>query len=215
MWIEWQEGEGTPGATGFLEVQVVGGALLHSKKNGDGYVDSAQKMNKVHCFGDLNRKHKYYEHITTTKLAGFWQECFRQCAKLHFISTRIHIHFGVQFSLRMCFNIVRCLCMCVVADPRRACRCWRQVNVFSESTACNQQVYLRCRSWQVLKFCWFCTAISVFICLLTTLVMMLMWWQTTLAPVFSSHWDMPSTLAKENFDFLSLDDSEISGHGTV
>ena len=37
-------GEATPGATGFLEVQVVGGALLHSKKNGMGYVDTAAKM---------------------------------------------------------------------------------------------------------------------------------------------------------------------------
>ena len=37
-------GEATPGATGFLEVQVVGGALLHSKKNGQGYVDTAAKM---------------------------------------------------------------------------------------------------------------------------------------------------------------------------
>ena len=37
-------GEGTPGATGFLEVQVVGGQLLHSKKNGQGYVDTAEKM---------------------------------------------------------------------------------------------------------------------------------------------------------------------------
>jgi len=37
----------TPGATGALEVQVVDGKLLHSKLNGDGYVDSADKMNKV------------------------------------------------------------------------------------------------------------------------------------------------------------------------
>ena len=37
-------GEATPGATGYLEVQVVGGELLHSKKNGMGYVDTADKM---------------------------------------------------------------------------------------------------------------------------------------------------------------------------
>ena len=37
-------GEATPGATGYLEVQVVGGALLHSKKNGMGYVDTPDKM---------------------------------------------------------------------------------------------------------------------------------------------------------------------------
>ena len=30
------EGEGTPETTGYLEVQIVGGALLHSKKGGDG-----------------------------------------------------------------------------------------------------------------------------------------------------------------------------------
>ncbi|KAK6180725.1 hypothetical protein SNE40_008723 [Patella caerulea] len=40
-------GEGTPGATGWLEVQIVGGKLLHSKKNGDGYVDSQAKLNKI------------------------------------------------------------------------------------------------------------------------------------------------------------------------
>ncbi len=36
--------EGTKGATGWLEVQVVGGALLHSKKDGMGYVDTEAKM---------------------------------------------------------------------------------------------------------------------------------------------------------------------------
>uniref|UniRef100_A0A8W8HTE0 Selenoprotein W n=1 Tax=Magallana gigas TaxID=29159 RepID=A0A8W8HTE0_MAGGI len=40
-------GEGTPGTTGWLEVQVVGGELLHSKKNGDGYVDTDAKMEKI------------------------------------------------------------------------------------------------------------------------------------------------------------------------
>jgi len=28
-------------------VQIVGGELLHSKKNGDGYVDSQAKMEKI------------------------------------------------------------------------------------------------------------------------------------------------------------------------
>jgi selT/selW/selH-like putative selenoprotein len=37
-------GEGTPAATGYLEVQIVGGPLLHSKKNGGGYVDTTAKM---------------------------------------------------------------------------------------------------------------------------------------------------------------------------
>lgn len=40
-------GEGTTYSTGWLEVQVVGGKLLHSKKNGDGYVDSTQKMQRI------------------------------------------------------------------------------------------------------------------------------------------------------------------------
>jgi len=41
------EGYGTPGATGWLEVQIEGGKLLHSKKNGDGYVDTKQKMQNI------------------------------------------------------------------------------------------------------------------------------------------------------------------------
>jgi len=40
-------GEGTPGATGFFEV-TVDGDLIHSKKNGDGYVDSEPKLNKIY-----------------------------------------------------------------------------------------------------------------------------------------------------------------------
>jgi len=40
-------GEATPNASGKLEVQVVGGELLHSKVNGDGYVDSPAKINKI------------------------------------------------------------------------------------------------------------------------------------------------------------------------
>jgi selT/selW/selH-like putative selenoprotein len=40
-------GEGTPGATGVLEVQVVGGPLLHSKKNGMGYVDTPAKVDAM------------------------------------------------------------------------------------------------------------------------------------------------------------------------
>lgn len=40
-------GEGTPTQTGFLEVQIVGGKLLHSKANGDGFVDSDAKLQKI------------------------------------------------------------------------------------------------------------------------------------------------------------------------
>lgn len=40
------EGEGTPGTTGWLEV-TVNGKLIHSKKNGDGYVNSSAKMQKI------------------------------------------------------------------------------------------------------------------------------------------------------------------------
>jgi len=39
--------EGTPETTGWLEVQIVGGALVHSKKNGDGYVDTDAKLEKI------------------------------------------------------------------------------------------------------------------------------------------------------------------------
>lgn len=40
------EGIGTPNITGWLEVEV-NGKLIHSKKNGDGYVDSSRKMQKI------------------------------------------------------------------------------------------------------------------------------------------------------------------------
>ncbi|XP_013412270.2 selenoprotein W [Lingula anatina] len=40
-------GEGTPQATGYFEVQIENGKLLHSKKNGDGYVDSEAKFHKI------------------------------------------------------------------------------------------------------------------------------------------------------------------------
>merc|ERR1719264_856168 len=40
-------GEGTPDTTGYLEVEIVGGAVLHTKKGGDGYVDTSDKMNKI------------------------------------------------------------------------------------------------------------------------------------------------------------------------
>eukprot|EP00959_Pyramimonas_sp_CCMP1952_P132141 2762900-Pyramimonas_sp.AAC.2 len=40
-------GEATPEASGKLEVQIVGGELLHSKANGDGYVDSPGKITKI------------------------------------------------------------------------------------------------------------------------------------------------------------------------
>lgn len=39
-------GEATPTATGYLEV-TVDGMLVHSKDNGDGYVDTAEKMEKI------------------------------------------------------------------------------------------------------------------------------------------------------------------------
>lgn len=38
--------EGTPGVTGYLEVSV-NGELVHSKKNGDGYVDNQAKLQKI------------------------------------------------------------------------------------------------------------------------------------------------------------------------
>ncbi len=41
-------GESTPGMTGWLEVVLVdSGRLLHSKKNGDGYVDTDAKMQRI------------------------------------------------------------------------------------------------------------------------------------------------------------------------
>ncbi|CAL1531261.1 unnamed protein product, partial [Lymnaea stagnalis] len=39
-------GEGTPTTTGWFEVQV-DGKLIHSKKNGDGYVEPGKKMQKI------------------------------------------------------------------------------------------------------------------------------------------------------------------------
>lgn len=41
------EGEMTPLASGNFEVRIVGGSLLHSKRNGDGFVDSEAKMKKI------------------------------------------------------------------------------------------------------------------------------------------------------------------------
>ncbi|KAH3850244.1 hypothetical protein DPMN_092651 [Dreissena polymorpha] len=38
--------EATPGTTGWFEVTVEG-KLVHSKKGGDGYVDSDSKTNKI------------------------------------------------------------------------------------------------------------------------------------------------------------------------
>lgn len=35
------------GLTGDFEVEIVGGKLLHSKRNGDGYVDSDMKMDRI------------------------------------------------------------------------------------------------------------------------------------------------------------------------
>nr|XP_056701735.1 selenoprotein W [Euleptes europaea] len=39
-------GEGTPKVTGWFEVTVAG-KLVHSKKNGDGFVDNATKLQKI------------------------------------------------------------------------------------------------------------------------------------------------------------------------
>lgn len=39
-------GEGTPQSTGWFEVDV-DGELVHSKKNGDGFVDSSAKKDKI------------------------------------------------------------------------------------------------------------------------------------------------------------------------
>jgi len=39
-------GASTPDVSGYLEVEV-NGKLIHSKKNGDGYVNTADKMNKI------------------------------------------------------------------------------------------------------------------------------------------------------------------------
>ena len=41
-----QCGEGTPQVTGFFEVTVAG-KLVHSKKRGDGYVDTESKFRKL------------------------------------------------------------------------------------------------------------------------------------------------------------------------
>lgn len=38
--------ESTPNVSGYLEV-TVDGKLIHSKKNGDGYIDSAKKLKKI------------------------------------------------------------------------------------------------------------------------------------------------------------------------
>jgi len=40
-------GEASPGSTGQLEVQIVGGKMLHSKLGGDGYVDTDAKLNNI------------------------------------------------------------------------------------------------------------------------------------------------------------------------
>lgn len=41
------DGEATRGVTGYLEVEV-NGTLVHSKKGGDGYVDTAGKKQKIY-----------------------------------------------------------------------------------------------------------------------------------------------------------------------
>lgn len=37
----------TPNVTGYFEVELEDGTLLHSKKNGDGFVDNEAKLNKI------------------------------------------------------------------------------------------------------------------------------------------------------------------------
>ncbi|KAL8219788.1 UNVERIFIED_CONTAM: hypothetical protein K2H54_033727 [Gekko kuhli] len=44
--LSLQCGEGTPQVTGWFEV-TVGGKLVHSKKNGDGFVDNSAKLHKI------------------------------------------------------------------------------------------------------------------------------------------------------------------------
>jgi len=39
--------EATPGISGFLEV-TINDVLVHSKKNGDGYVDNDAKLEKIY-----------------------------------------------------------------------------------------------------------------------------------------------------------------------
>lgn len=41
-------GIAAPGVTGKMEVQIVGGKLLHSKIGGDGYVDTDAKLEKIY-----------------------------------------------------------------------------------------------------------------------------------------------------------------------
>ncbi|CAH8508238.1 unnamed protein product [Schistosoma bovis] len=43
----------TPQSTGWFEVQVIGGPLLHSKKNGDGFVDSKKLERICNAIRDL------------------------------------------------------------------------------------------------------------------------------------------------------------------
>ncbi|KAF5399850.1 Selenoprotein W [Paragonimus heterotremus] len=43
-------GEGTPRSTGWFEVTLANGDLVHSKKHGDGFVDSEKKWKKI-CEG--------------------------------------------------------------------------------------------------------------------------------------------------------------------
>lgn len=48
-------GESTPTITGYFEVSV-GGELVHSKKNGDGFVDSDAKLKKIQSAIDAKLK---------------------------------------------------------------------------------------------------------------------------------------------------------------
>lgn len=39
--------ERSPNVTGEMEISIVGGKLIHSKKNGDGWVDNEEKEQKL------------------------------------------------------------------------------------------------------------------------------------------------------------------------
>ena len=40
-------GREIPGGTGYFEVEIEGGNVLHSKRNGQGFVDTQDKLDKI------------------------------------------------------------------------------------------------------------------------------------------------------------------------
>ncbi|VDD79989.1 unnamed protein product [Mesocestoides corti] len=42
-----QTGKGTPTSTGWFEVEISGLGLVFSKKNGDGFVDTQEKLDRI------------------------------------------------------------------------------------------------------------------------------------------------------------------------